>query len=266
MPLYQKFEENENGRDFAVGDIHGAFTELEAELEKVGFEEEIDRLFSVGDLIDRGKESERSIEFLEKPWFHACMGNHEQMLCNWHTQEFVNTMWLWQETDTQIRVNGSAWALGIDLQPYYNLMHDLPLIIEIEREEGNVGLVHADPREVSRDWDVIKSQLMNQEDSLKFRDSRMTCASLMWGRSTRERLMGKTKDTSGAYEGHPYDNFDTSKLTKEDHEWFSINGIKEVYVGHTPSMQGVLKTGNINHIDTGSPHVYVGGKVTVVQI
>ena len=45
----------------------------------IGFDPSVDRLFSVGDLVDRGPESERVLEWLDKAWFHAICGNHDLM-------------------------------------------------------------------------------------------------------------------------------------------------------------------------------------------
>ena len=45
---------NRTGRDFVVGDVHGCFRTLEQALGQVGFDRERDRLFSVGDLVNRG--------------------------------------------------------------------------------------------------------------------------------------------------------------------------------------------------------------------
>ena len=71
------FALNTAGRDFVVGDIHDCFSELQAKLDNLDFDEDVDRLFSVGDLIDRGAESRRSLEWLDKPWFHAVRGTRE---------------------------------------------------------------------------------------------------------------------------------------------------------------------------------------------
>ena len=49
-----RFARNVGGRDFAVGDIHGCFSHLSRSLEAIGFDAAVDRLFSVGDLVDRG--------------------------------------------------------------------------------------------------------------------------------------------------------------------------------------------------------------------
>ena len=78
-PAMPRFAQNTVGRDFAVGDIHGCFTELQRGLEAIGFDPSTDRLFSVGDLVDRGPESHLALQWLHKPWFHAICGNHDFM-------------------------------------------------------------------------------------------------------------------------------------------------------------------------------------------
>lgn len=62
-----RFALNTRGRDFAVGDIHGAFEALQHALEAIGFDTEIDRLFCVGDLVDLGPESHQVLAWLGKP-------------------------------------------------------------------------------------------------------------------------------------------------------------------------------------------------------
>lgn len=64
---------NERGRDLLVGDVHGQFSGLRAALERVGFNPDAgDRLISVGDLVDRGPESDAAIDWLAYPWFSRC--------------------------------------------------------------------------------------------------------------------------------------------------------------------------------------------------
>lgn len=86
----QRFERNTTGRDLIVGDIHGCFTKLQAALDAVGFDRTVDRLFSVGDLVDRGPESDQVLNWLGQPWFHAVMGNHEQMAVMYHAGELTD--------------------------------------------------------------------------------------------------------------------------------------------------------------------------------
>src|SRR5690606_8090567 len=72
--LIKPFARNTAGRDIAVGDIHGHFTALQRELDRIDFDPAVDRLFSVGDLVDRGPECEDVIKWLNYPWFHPVRG------------------------------------------------------------------------------------------------------------------------------------------------------------------------------------------------
>ena len=54
-PLVKHFPLNDLGRDFIIGDLHGHWSVLERLLEEVSFDKAKDRLFSVGDLVDRGQ-------------------------------------------------------------------------------------------------------------------------------------------------------------------------------------------------------------------
>jgi serine/threonine protein phosphatase 1 len=73
---------NATGRDLVVGDLHGHRALLERVLDRLEFDPRCDRVFSVGDLIDRGPESLATLSLIEQPWFHAVLGNHELMLLN----------------------------------------------------------------------------------------------------------------------------------------------------------------------------------------
>ena len=69
--MYLKFEANTKGTDYCVGDIHGNYDRLIAFLHKIGFDTWKDRIFSVGDLVDRGPSSLETVSLLEQPWFHV---------------------------------------------------------------------------------------------------------------------------------------------------------------------------------------------------
>lgn len=71
---------NRRGRDFVVGDLHGHRLLLDDVLHAIGFDPLQDRLFSVGDLVDRGPDSLGTLALIEEPWFHAVAGNHELWL------------------------------------------------------------------------------------------------------------------------------------------------------------------------------------------
>lgn len=129
---------NNEGRDFIVGDIHGMFSHLRHLLQEVHFKPGCDRLFSVGDLIDRGPESSEALDWLALSWFHACRGNHEQFAIDSVDPE---------QLDGWVRYNGGEWWLDLnpaDQERFREIFARLPMAMEIETNSGNVGIVHAD--------------------------------------------------------------------------------------------------------------------------
>ncbi|MCO7643254.1 metallophosphoesterase [Pseudomonas sp. S 311-6] len=134
----QHFEINNDGRDFAVGDIHGCYTKLQTALARIGFDGRRDRLFSVGDLVDRGPENDLVLGWLAKPWFHAAMGNHDDMALRWPLGNMQGDIY---------RRNGGGWNIDQDADAQLEIasaMARLPVAIEVETALGVVGLVHAD--------------------------------------------------------------------------------------------------------------------------
>jgi serine/threonine protein phosphatase 1 len=75
---------NRTGRDFILGDLHGAFPFLQALLSHAHFDEHHDRLIATGDLFDRGPAALDCLTLPDKPWFYAVRGNHEDALLAWY--------------------------------------------------------------------------------------------------------------------------------------------------------------------------------------
>lgn len=149
--MIRVFEGNTTGRDFIVGDIHGCFPALEELLRNVKFDEAVDRLFSVGDLIDRGFHSAMALDWLRKPFFHAVRANHEQFAIDW--KEGTVTDYLWA-------INGGAWFFDLTdekQQEFVDAFLDMPFLIEINTGDVRIGIVHADP--VLSDWDELKARI-----------------------------------------------------------------------------------------------------------
>lgn len=202
ISFFSKIELNVDGKDYICSDIHGHFSILQAELDSIGFDESCDRLFSLGDLIDRGDESHLALEWLAKPWFFAIQGNHERMLINTVEQEseMLRRQWLmW----------GGEWAENYDfeaLRPFYEAFSKLPIAIELELENGNaVGLVHAElPDEC--DWSEVKDLLLNI-DPLKIEAIRET-SDMLWKKhqpylsSEKMALVGNVKNIQHVFHGH----------------------------------------------------------------
>ncbi|MBY5942326.1 metallophosphoesterase [Halomonas sp. DP5N14-9] len=144
---------NTSGRDFFVGDIHGQWELLQDQLDQVAFDKNIDRLFSVGDLIDRGPESKNCLSLVFEPWFHAVLGNHEMMAASALIEGRGQDLWF---------ANGGNWmydhnAFELRLLMESALEH-LPVKRTIETVYGNtIGLVHAEPGDHWSDEDIDKA-------------------------------------------------------------------------------------------------------------
>ncbi|HCF5995817.1 metallophosphoesterase [Pseudomonas aeruginosa] len=174
MSLIKRFERNTAGRDFAVGDIHGHFTLLQQALDTAGFNPAVDRLFSVGDLIDRGPECEDVIKWLNKPWFHPVRGNHDDYVCRYDTCEIGNWM-----------INGGSWFVGLpslEQENYAVMFRDIPIGIEIDTSAGLIGLIHADC--VFDSWDELKHELDRPVNNQRRKLVMNTC---MWSRTRVEQ-------------------------------------------------------------------------------
>lgn len=159
----KSFKQNLEGRDFICSDIHGHFYLLESLLEANQFDQSKDRLFSLGDLIDRGDESNLVLDWLAKPWFNAIQGNHERMLID--VVESQN-----DHTRRQWFMWGGDWAEDLtdeELEEFYQEVSKLPAAIELEiGEDKHVALVHAElPNQC--DWQDIKQRLLNAPESIE---------------------------------------------------------------------------------------------------
>jgi len=151
MPNTLHLDTNTAGTDYVVGDIHGYFDTLERMLAMVDFNASTDRLFSVGDLIDRGPASIRALEWLAKPWFYPVRGNHEQLLVDGFTTGNIHHWWK----------NGGQWAADIppDMRStWVRAMASLPLALDIQTPSGLVGIVHADVPD-DRSWSEFLADL-----------------------------------------------------------------------------------------------------------
>lgn len=177
--MIQRFERNTQGRDFAVGDIHGHFTRLQAALDAVGFDPACDRLFSVGDLVDRGPENvEVVMNLIGNDWFFAVRGNHDDFAIRYRT---IGAM-----DEANYRRNGGGWFIDSDEAAQDAIVEKLltlPFAIEVETEAGLIGIVHADVPWLQ--WSGLEAALQNKSKRQR----------LMWSRDRFE--LGDTSEVEG---------------------------------------------------------------------
>ncbi|MFJ4390962.1 metallophosphoesterase [Pseudomonas soli] len=157
MTAFRRIAANSRGRDLAVGDIHGHFERLRECLEAVGFDPLVDRLFSVGDLVDRGPGSAQALQWLAEPWFHAVQGNHESLAVNHLRGGRVDL--------DMYRAAGGGWFLDLpraEQVRFVEVFERLPIALQVDTAGGPVGLLHADSP--FDDWAQLCASLQVGDD------------------------------------------------------------------------------------------------------
>lgn len=208
--MISHYEKNAYGRDFVVGDIHGGFSRLMAALENIQFDFNIDRLFSVGDLVDRGPENEEVLNWIGKPWFFPVRGNHDDFAIRYAK--------IGELDFAHYSRNGGAWFISLPKDEQMRIadaLETMPHAISVETDAGLVGIVHADIP--TGTWAELKAIL---ESDLSRNKMRPYTDYLMWSR-----------DRSDA--GNEY----------------TIPDLHKLIVGHTPSREP-RQLGNVIFIDT----------------
>lgn len=148
LSQHRHFRRNHRGRDFIVGDLHGELERLQHALREQDFQPERDRLFCLGDLIDRGEESAELISWLEERWFFSVLGNHELLLLDGisdSSRAFLHERngggWFYRQPKTQQTYQASL------------LRQHLSLSFTIETPLGPIGLIHAT---APSDWRTVQ--------------------------------------------------------------------------------------------------------------
>jgi serine/threonine protein phosphatase 1 len=214
--MIQHLTLNALGRDFVIGDIHGCFSALDQALVHIGFNPSCDRLISVGDLVDRGPENMQALHYLQQPWFHAVLGNHDWT----HAWDATPTFRLSNHDKSD-----TAWAQSVRESAEYMVLSDqlkrLPLIMDIETAHGLIGIVHAEVRPTYGHWaEVI--ELVSRYQSMAEVDI------------ANRLLTGRTRLRKHAT--LPYDR--------------QVEGVSMVISGHT-CVKRPTWVGNSLFIDTG---------------
>jgi serine/threonine protein phosphatase 1 len=209
---------NAYGRDFVVGDMHGCFALFRAALAGAGFRPGKDRVFSVGDLVDRGPQSMECLKLLEKPWFYACKGNHEEMLTA-HLERPLSiaayeSAWLYEMAPSfvQRRAFAGQWL---------PLLRKLPYVRVVGEGKSRFQLVHAELLDQSG---PVDNQML---DSWKFVSERSVQKHACYGRT----LLHRYKQGKTSTEVQP--------------------GLSPTYCGHT-IVSGALQINSHNFLDQGA--------------
>lgn len=140
IPLHRYFPRNTQGRDLFVGDIHGNYPLFIHALKVLHFDKYHDRIFSAGDLTDRGVDSFRTLQLARERWFIPVLGNHESFIMERYDEDaYKQCLWV---------INGGEWWLSLSdeerdfARETVSSCYSLTLTVEVG--ELLVGLLHAE--------------------------------------------------------------------------------------------------------------------------
>jgi len=225
--LVRKYGPNPRGRDLVAGDVHGHYDALIKELIRLGFRRDSDRLFFLGDLIDRGPDSFKCLQLVYQPWAASVIGNHEQMM-----RAALSKSGTDRDLMHWIK-NGGLWYLSEDDQPGVaqvglDAISRMPYAIELQVGDKVLGMVHAEPPREG--WDFLRSVTDWADDEL-IEDVK---EHMLW---SRKRI--RANDAA------------------------IVSGIDAVVCGHT-IVSDHVRLGNVSYIDTGAYREE--GRLTVLDV
>jgi serine/threonine protein phosphatase 1 len=126
-----------NHRRIIIGDVHGHYDGLMMLMDAIAPNSD-DRVYFLGDLIDRGPDSSQVVEFVKQSPYYCLLGNHEQMLVDVLSgvaSNQVRQAWLYSggyETLTSYK------TVRIP-QDHIDWMQSLPTHLDL----GDIWLAHA---------------------------------------------------------------------------------------------------------------------------
>lgn len=128
-----------SNRRLIIGDVHGHYDGMMKLLEQLAPGKD-DRVYFLGDLIDRGPKSAQVVEFVKNSPYRCLMGNHEQLMLNALPDVGKNTSawqaWLYSGGHSTI---ASYQEVAIMPRDHLQWMRSLPVFLDL----GDVWLVHA---------------------------------------------------------------------------------------------------------------------------
>ena len=253
-------------RIFAIGDVQGCYRTLIALLKKIEFNKKNDQLWFVGDLVNRGKDSDKVLDFVMDLGESAkvVLGNHELNLLA--TYEGLRKQ---KELDTMSCVLESSRC-----ETYLDWIKQLPLV---HADQGNL-MVHAG---LHPGWDEKQALKESKRLSKRIRNDTWH---VLWKGSKKEppvwdedadknqrdsaalayfigvRTIDKKWRVVKEFDGHPED-CPNSEWTP----WFEVRAKKmssKVVFGHWAGL-GFHHHKNFYGIDSGCVW---GGSLTALRI
>ena len=127
----KKVQDLQYSRTLAIGDIHGYWRHLEKLLEFINYNKNTDRLIFLGDYIDRGENSKKTLDLIidlarENSKNIFLMGNHEDMMlsCTLEDGRLSKIMWLSNGAEETLQSFGVSLYVNLNTieEKYINFL------------------------------------------------------------------------------------------------------------------------------------------------
>jgi len=257
--------------DYAIGDIQGCYEQLQSLLEKIDFNPEQDRLWFVGDLVNRGPQSLEVLRFIKSLPIPAkiTLGNHDLHFLG---ALFGGQPWRGKDDTLQDLLSApDAENLGHWLRQQNILIHSRKL---------NIVMCHAG---IAPMWDLeLAKQLAKELEWVLSGEQYQIYLQQMYGNEpnnwddeltgmdklrvitnyfTRMRFCKKDGSLVFEYKGNIADAPDCL------FPWYEVPGRHEIpadlIIGHWAALEGKCSHPGIEAIDTGC---LWGGELTALRL
>lgn len=231
----------DDDRHLVVGDIHGFYDVFMRLLDKANYDPAKDVVYSVGDMIDRGPDSVKVVEFFNQERCYAVQGNHELMMAHprdwseaWYHNGGIATMEdIERGSGIDFKAGISANEIAALMLPKVNAFiqrfKHMPWVIDVGEKDDPQAfrILHA---EMPAGWDEPFFQsVLNQAISV----SDPLFSHIVWSRKLIAAGVKNVENMKPAGLGIPF------------HE----DRYRTVFAGHTP-VKEAMKVGDHWFIDT----------------
>ncbi|MCF0223409.1 MAG: metallophosphoesterase [Fibrobacter sp.] len=132
-------------RTLYIGDVHGCADELEKIVDAFGYVRESDTLYQTGDIINKGPDMLRAIQFVQKNKILTVRGNHEEHLIR--MMQTPECDWTLKQCARFARLPLDEWKYILEEVKTWPLWRDTPhaLLVHAGLEPGKSKLEDMDP-------------------------------------------------------------------------------------------------------------------------
>jgi bis(5'-nucleosyl)-tetraphosphatase (symmetrical) len=259
------------GHDYAIGDIQGCYDGLQYLLDEIKFNEHSDRLWFVGDLVNRGPQSLKVLRFIKNLPIKPCitLGNHDLYLLSLIFTPGKKSPK--KNTLQDILTAPDCEELGDWLRNQAIIHHDATLNVVMSHAgippiwtlDKAISLAKELESELSSDdfCNFLADMLGDRPDTWSDDLTGIPRLRLICNYFTRMRFCR----TNGSLELKQKSNI--KKYPPSLSPWFSMpNRIEikpDIIFGHWASLSGINPKPNIHAIDTG---FVWGGKMTALRL